>query len=950
MDTHEIEIKMAEFWDENKIFEKSVKQRPADKQYIFYDGPPFATGLPHYGHILGLTSKDLFPRYWTMKGYRCERRWGWDCHGLPIENIAETELGIRKKKEIEVLGVDKFNEFCRSKVLFFANEWGKTVRRMGKWIEFDNAYKTMDQEYMETVWHIFKDLYDKGYIYEDKKVLLYCPRCETPLSNVEIAMDNSYKDVTERTITAKFKLKGEENTYILAWTTTPWTLIGNVALAINPKLTYVKIDDNGNHYILAKELLEHAVEGNFTVLEEFPGEKLLGKEYEPLFQIESDKKGFYVIDGGEEVSSLEGTGVVHMALYGDFDYRMIKKYDLPRIQHIGRDGKLVSGPQQWLGKWFKDLDKEVIDDLDNRGLLYRTHSHTHSYPFCYRCETPLFFDAVNSWFINIQKIKEKLLEKNEDISWHPEHIKDGRFKNILETAPDWSISRNRFWATALPIWKCDSKQCGEIKIIGSVKELQQNAIESVPDNVDLHRHVVDNVHLKCAKCSGRMTRIPEVFDCWVESAAMPYAAKHYPFENKDWMDNNFPCDFVSEYVGQVRAWFYYMHVIGVLFMGKPPFKNVVVTGNILAGDGTKMSKSKKNFPDPNLIFDKYGADALRLYLMSSVTMQAQDLNFKEEALNEIYRKNIMLLSNVNNFHKLFCAKNELQDDSSSTNLMDRWIIGRLHFMNRNVTNALEDYDTVTASKEIGAFIDDLSTWYLRRSRDRFKSTDTNVSGPAIRTLSYVLNNLVRIMAPITPFITEHIYQSLREANPKLQESVHLDAWPAFDEKKIDDKLIEKMQLTRVIVSKALEMREKAQIPVRQAISKMTLVCPHLEDEFLEIARAEVNAKTIEVSDGEEISVTLDTVLTPELVREGIARDAIRKINSFRKELNLTINDKITLCIQTQDETVLQSIKEHQKEIANAVQAAEIRLAQAEGQVKEITLHTDKAKIGIEVEQ
>ncbi|MEM4332117.1 MAG: isoleucine--tRNA ligase [Candidatus Micrarchaeia archaeon] len=949
MDTQEIELKMADFWEENKIFEKSVQQRPADKQYVFYDGPPFATGLPHYGHILGLTSKDLFPRYWTMKGYRCERRWGWDCHGLPIENIAEKELGIKKKKEIEVMGVDKFNEFCRSKVLFFANEWGKTVRRMGKWIEFENAYKTMDRDYMETVWYIFKYLYERGYIYEDKKILLYCPRCETPLSNAEIAMDNSYKDITERTITVKFRLKGEENTYILAWTTTPWTLIGNVALAINPKLKYVKVNAGRENYILAKELLEKVIEGNVTVIEEVDGEKLVGKEYEPLYKIdEQGKKAVYVIDGGDEVSALEGTGIVHMALYGDFDYRMIKKYDLPRVQHIGRDGKLISGPEQWLGKWFKDLDHEVIEDLDNRGLLFSVHDHTHSYPFCYRCETPLFYDAINSWFIDIQKIKARLIEKNKDINWYPEHIKEGRFRNILETAPDWSISRNRFWATAIPVWKCDNKACNSIKVIGSVKELQQNAIENVADDVDLHKHVVDNIHLKCDKCGNRMSRIPEVIDCWVESAAMPYAAKHYPFENKDWMEKNFPCDFVSEYVGQVRAWFYYMHVIGVLLMDKPPFKNVVVTGNILAEDGSKMSKSKKNFPDPNLIFDKYGADALRLYLMSSVTMQAQDLNFKEEALAEVYRKNVLLLTNVLNFYNLFSKKNAVLDDASSQNIMDRWIIARLHVLGKNATEALDRYDTVTYTKELGLFIEDLSTWYVRRSRERFKSADEKVSAEAIRTLAYVLHNLSRIMAPVAPFITEYVHQSLREANNALQESVHLELWPVLAEDKIDKELLTKMELTRQIVSKALEMREKAQIPIRQVIPLIKITSPRLGDEFLEIIRAEVNSKKIETAEGQEISVTLDTTLTPELVREGIARDAIRKINNFRKELNFTIDDRIILTVKTQNEEVVRSIKEHMKEIAEAVQADEILFGEVEGEAKEITLYSDKVVIGIQV--
>jgi len=452
------EKELVEFWEKNKTFEKSVDSRPSSKQYVFYDGPPFATGLPHYGHILGLTSKDVFPRFWTMKGFRVERKWGWDCHGLPIENIVEKDLNIQNKRQIEEMGVDTFNETCRSKVLFFADEWKKTVRRMGKWIDFDNSYKTMDDTYMESVWHIFKRLYDEGYIYEGKKVLLYCPRCQTPLSNSEIAMDNSYKDVTEKSLTAKFKVKGEDKTYLLAWTTTPWTLIGNVALAINPDLVYAKVELNGEYLILAKDRIS-SIKYDVDIVSEMKGEKLLGLEYEPLYSVPSDKKGYYVLSGGNDVSAEEGTGIVHMAIYGEFDYQMIKKYDLPIIQHVGNHGGLTLGPEKWIGIWFKKADAHVIEDLDDRGLLFETINYTHSYPFCYRCETPLFYNAVDSWFVDIQKIKSKLLERNNQINWYPDHLKEGRFKNILETAPDWSISRNRFWATTIPVWKCDNEGC-----------------------------------------------------------------------------------------------------------------------------------------------------------------------------------------------------------------------------------------------------------------------------------------------------------------------------------------------------------------------------------------------------------------------------------------------------------------------------------------------------------
>ncbi|MEK6840148.1 MAG: class I tRNA ligase family protein, partial [Nanoarchaeota archaeon] len=521
------------------------------------------------------------------------------------------------------------------------NEWKKTVKRMGKWIEFDNAYKTMDNTYMESVWYIFKRLYEQGYIYEGKKILLYCSRCETPLASSEIAMDDSYKDITEQTVIAKFKLKNEPNTYILAWTTTPWTLIGNVALAINPELIYVKVKVGNDQYILAKERLD-VLQEKYTIQEEMKGTKLLNKEYEPLYNIPTDKKGHIIINGGTEVSAAEGTGVVHMALYGEFDYTMVKKYNLPFIQHLDKQGKIHLGPKEFMGLWFKKADEKVLADLEKRGLVHKKESHTHSYPFCYRCGTPLFYNAIDSWFVDIQKIKNKVLSKNEDIQWYPHHLKHGRFKHIVETAPDWSISRNRFWATAIPIWKCPSNH---ITVIGSIEELKQKAIEKVDKNIDLHKHVMDTIHVKCEQCKQPMARIPEVLDCWFESGSMPYAAKHYPFENKEWFTTNFPADFISEYIAQVRTWFYYMHVLGVLVFDKPPFKNVVVTGTVLAEDGSKMSKSKGNFPDPAKLFDTYGADALRFYLMNSPLMRAEDLNFNEKNVQEVYRKVIVLLHN-----------------------------------------------------------------------------------------------------------------------------------------------------------------------------------------------------------------------------------------------------------------------------------------------------------------
>jgi isoleucyl-tRNA synthetase len=924
MSRKEVEDAITSFWLKNKTFERSVNERPENKEYVFYDGPPFATGLPHHGHILSLVTKDLFPRYHTMKGHRVTRRWGWDCHGLPIENIVEKDLKIKVKKEIEEMGVDKFNETARTKVLHFASEWKKTVGRIGKWIEFDNSYKTMDQTYMESIWHIFKTLYDKDLIYEGKKVLMYCPRCETPLANSEIQMDNSYKDITEKTATIGFKIKDKEE-YLLAWTTTPWTLIGNVAIAVNPKLDYVKVDVFGKIFIVAKDLVE-TIFKDYKVLEEIKGKKLIGIEYEPLYEMETNgKKGWYVIDGGEEVTSEEGTGLVHMAIYGEFDYIQIRKHDLPVIQHINQSGKLSAGPKQWIGKWFKDLDGEVLEDLYNRGILVEAKNYTHSYPFCYRCDTPLIYNAVDSWFVDIQKIKPKLIKKAKEINWHPKNM-EVRFNHILETAPDWSISRNRFWATAIPVWRCE---CEEIKAIGSIKELQDNATTKVSDDVDLHKHVVDKIKLKC-KCGKEMTRIPEVLDCWFESGSMPYASKHFPFENKDWLKGHFPADFISEYVGQVRAWFYYMHVIGVSFMDNPPFKHCVVNGNILAEDGNKMSKSKNNYTDPNKLLDEFGADAFRFYLMGSQVMNAQDMNFSDEGLREVSRKLVNILSNVKRFYELFGSENSEFDKEDSKNILDKWMVSKTNRLVKDATETLDAYNTVKVCSDILDFVDVLSTWFVRRSRDRFKSEGKEKAN-AIRTLAFALDRLSKVMAPITPFIAEEVYHALRGTSFTKDVSVHLEDWPTFNEKKIDAKLEEEMVTVREIVSKALDERTKAKIAVKQPLAKITVATPkEVREELKQPIMDELNVKEVILKKGEELIVELDTKMTPELEQEGAAREIMRKVNDMRKKAGLTLNDRIDLAVQTESDLIKQAVEKFNSDISNSVQADKLELANNKG--------------------
>lgn len=948
--------KIIKHWEDKKVFERSVEERPKNKAYVFYDGPPFATGLPHYGHILGSTIKDVVPRYQTMKGFRVERRWGWDCHGLPIEAIGEKDLKISGKQQIEAFGVEKFNEYCRSKVLTYAKEWRRFVRQMGRWIDFDNSYKTMDNTYIESVWWAFKEMYKKGYIYEGKKVLLFCPRSQTPISNFEIQMDNSYKTVTDKAATVAFKLKAKPDHYVLAWTTTPWTLIGNVALAINSKLHYVKAKTGNRYYILAKELLEAVLGKDYESVESISTQELLGQEYEPLYHVEAadkSKKGFYVIDGGDEVSATDGTGVVHMAAYGEFDYEMIKKYDLPLIQHLDDQGKLRVELKTWKGLWFKNVDKEVLADLDERNILVWAKDYTHSYPFSPRYDVPLFYNAIPAWFVDIQKIKQRLFELNENINWYPEHVKEGRFKHNLETAPDWNISRNRFWASSLPVWKCT--KCNETLIVGSIKELQQHAADKsqVPDDVDLHKHSMDKVHCECLKCHGTMNRIPEVFDCWFESASMPFAAMHYPFENKEWFDENFPAQFISEYTGQIRAWFYVMHVMSAILFDKHPFENVVVSGVVLAEDGSKMSKSKNNFPDPWLVFEKYGADSLRFYLMSSVVMKAESVNFSEDGVKDIFRKLVTITRNVVNFYSMFTEGKKHITLPHSKHILDKWILSELHTLVNEITDSMENYDTVNACRSIIPFADKLSTWYLRRSRERFKSNDEQDKLAAQDTLGYVLLTFAKVIAPITPFLAEEIYLALKQKDSALGDSIHLESWPHADKQLIDANMNATMERTRTMVTAGLDEREKVKIGIRQALAKASFVVKEsVSDEFAELIADELNVKTIEQKEDaaieqDTVTCVLDTEITPELRAEGISREIIRQANALRKENNLTVKDRIEFALVTTDKDVLEALKVHKDTIAQAIQADHIHTTPlSDAKQKEIRINEVSVSISL----
>jgi isoleucyl-tRNA synthetase len=946
-DFNKLELEILQFWKDQKIFEKSLEQTKDKEPFIFYDGPPFATGLPHYGSILPSVYKDAIPRYQTMKGKYVRRRWGWDCHGLPIENIVEQHLKISGKKQIEEIGVERFNQVCRENVLTYVAEWGKVIERIGRWVEFDNSYKTMDTSYMESVWWAVKEIWEKGLIYEDRKVLLYCSRCETPISNFEVAMDNSYRDVTEESVYVKFKLQPRqriadflttEQTYALAWTTTPWTLPGNTALNVGPEIQYVLVKQADNHFILAKDRLA-VLDGDYELLSEFSARALEGMSYEPLYpgMVANPENRAHKIYAEDFVTTTDGTGIVHnAAMYGEEDYEAAKRRNLPRHDMLDHKGQyLPEAPESLRGVFFKDADRIVLTELSEKGLVYKTETYTHSYPHCYRCGTPLF--------INIQEIKSKLLQLNESISWYPSYLKHGRFAKSVEAAPDWNISRNRYWATALPFWKCENKDCKNIVCVGSIAELQEkstNFNEVYPDYtldpnpstlaaLDLHRPYIDRVKLRCDTCQGQMQRIPEVIDCWVESGSMPFAELHAPFENQELFKQRFPADFVVEYIPQTRAWFYVMHVISTILFDRAPFKQVVTTGTILAEDGQKMSKSKQNFPDPSLIIQKYGVDALRFYLLTSPVVVGEDMNFSEKGVAEVARKVTMIVWNVWSFYRTYAHGPVSEAMPSSRHMLDVWIQSRLVQVQRGVTEQLDHYNTMRAGRLLIDFINDLSTWYVRRSRDRMKEQSDN--NPALATLGYVLKELARLLAPSMPFLADYLYKDLTG-----QVSVHLASWEDGTQQSIDERTLSEMHIVRELVEFGLSLRKEAGVKVRQPLASVQYVLAGnhaIATELETILAEELNVKTVSAVEsiaaadgwvkkqGSAGTLALDMRLTDELKAEGLARELERQIQDLRKKSGLKVGELVDVYYNTQDsdvEDILVRLVDRKKTFVNQI--------------------------------
>lgn len=844
----EREHDIIKFWEDKKVFERSTRAEGAPV-FTFYDGPPTANGKPHIGHILTRVMKDIVPRYKTMKGYRVLRKAGWDTHGLPVELEVEKMLGIDGKPQIEKYGVEPFVEECKKSVWKYENLWKDMSNRVGFWADMENPYVTYHNEYIESVWWALKQIWDKGLLYKGYKIVPYCPRCGTALSSHEVAQ--GYKDVEETSVYARFKVKNEDM-YLMAWTTTPWTLPSNVALAVNPTETYVKVKWNGDTYIMAKVLVPSVLGEDVEILEEMQGNDLKGMEYEPLFDFaKPDKKCYYVI-ADDYVTTTDGCGIVHIApAFGEDDARVGRDNDLPFVQLVNTEGKMVEDTGKFEGLFVKDADPLVIEDLESRGLLHRAVKFTHSYPFCWRCDTPLIYYARESWFIKMTAVRDQLLKNNQTVNWMPDNIKNGRFGNFLENVIDWGLSRERYWGTPLPIWECS---CGYKHTIGSIEELKSMS-DDCPENIELHKPYIDAVHLNCPKCGGKMKRVPEVIDCWFDSGSMPFAQWHYPFENQDIFNENYPADFISEAIDQTRGWFYTLMAISTLLFDKAPYKNVIVLGHVQDKDGQKMSKHKGNVVDPWTVLNNQGADAVRWYFYTSSSPWLPN-RFHLDAVNEGQRKFMGTLWNTYAFYILYAdidgfdpTKYTLEYDKLS--VMDKWVLSKLHSLIKKVDTDLENYRITESARSIQEFTDELSNWYVRRCRERFWQKDMPQDKiNAFMTLYTVLSELCKVCAPYVPFITEEIYQNLVRTNDKnAPESIHFCDFPTYNEKFVDKKLEDNMELVLKLVVAGRAARNTANAKNRQPLSKMYAKAPSaLDKEYYSIVLEELNVKELEFTD------------------------------------------------------------------------------------------------------
>ena len=866
-----MEKEVAELWKEKDIVKKNFNKNEGKKYFMFYDGPPTANGMPHVGHIETRVMKDIIPRYKVMKGYYVPRKAGWDTHGLPVELEIEKKLGISGKEQIEDYGVEKFVKECKDSVFQYVHIWEKMTNQVGYWVDMEHPYVTYHNDYIESVWWALKELWKKGLLYEGHKVMPYCPRCGTALSSHEVAQ--GYKDVKDLTCIAKFKVKGKENTYILAWTTTPWTLPSNLALCVNKSYIYAEVKVNAGteeepkyeNYILAKDLISAVLKDKeYELVKEFKGEELLGTEYEQLMPFAKPEGKAFVVIHGDYVTLTDGTGIVHIApAYGEDDSLVAKQNGIAFVNLVDKSGKFVKEVEPWAGRFVRDCNEDICKWLNEQNKLFSKEKHLHSYPHCWRCDTPLLYYPKESWFVKMSSLRDELVANNNKVNWYPDTIRTGRFGKFLENVIDWGISRDRYWGTPLPVWKCD---CGHLECIGSIEELKEKAV-NCPDDIELHKPYIDNVHLKCPDCGKEMTRFKEVIDCWFDSGSMPFAQLHYPFENKDLFEKEFPAGFISEAVDQTRGWFYTLTAIGTALFGRSPFENCIVLGHVLDGKGQKMSKSKKNGVDPFLLLDTVGADATRwhFYTCSAPWLPTR---LSLENVQETQRGFLATLWNVYSFYVLYAEIDKYNPlnykDFKSENVMDKWIISELNTLVKEVDEKLEKYDITGSANQIEAFTDRLSNWYVRRNRERFWGTElTDDKIGAYVTLYRVLVTLSKISAPFIPFMTEEIYQNLVVGLDKnAEESIHLCSWPEVNETEVDKKLEEEMDLAYTIVKLGRSARNSVNIKNRQPLSKMLISVKNLPEYYSDIVKEELNVK--EVVLGADMKNYVDFEIKPNL--------------------------------------------------------------------------------------
>lgn len=930
----EYEKALVDYWKKNKTFEKSVEQRPAENSYVFYDGPPFITGVPHHGTLLSSIVKDAVPRYQTMKGKRVERVWGWDTHGLPAENFVEKKLGIADRHEIGTkISLADYITTARESMIQTGDLWESTIDRIGRWVDFKGAYKTMDRDYMESVWWAFKTLYEKGKIYEGEKVLMYDTKWATPLSKAEVTMDaGAYQVVTDPSVYVKFKL--HDGSTLLAWTTTPWTLPANTALAVNKDFDYVEVKLDGEQFIVAKDLAQKVLTNekhqplDYEIVRTMKGRELVGESYEPLLGKDRGENAHKVWHA-DFVSSEDGTGIVHLApAYGEDDFAMGKQHGIPVVHVLDEYGNYTEG--DWQGENVWEINKTIAKTLHERGVVWKIDYIQHEYPHNLRNGNRIMYRAHPSWFMDIDGQRTEMLEENtENINWFPEHIKHGRFENTVKTAPDWNLSRDRFWATAMPVWKgLDGEGDEHIKVVGSYAELKELSGVELDD---YHRPWVDDIEFDLNGVHYK--RIDKVLDCWFESGSMPFAQFHYPFENVEKFEQNFPGDFIVEYVGQVRAWFYYVHAVNVGLFGSNAFKNVITTGTLAGNDGRKMSKSYGNFTDPNELMDQFSADSLRFLLLSSPVLNGEDFSLIDKDVGDVARK-LSMIWNMYDFFTMYAEVDgwqfdgQVKDPSESLeNPLDQWIVSRVHQLTQEIAKYMDVYDLPNALKPVLPFIEDASNWYVRRSRRRFwKSEDDVDKSNAYQTLHYVLVQLSMILAPFTPFLAEELYQKLTGG-----ESVHLLDWPEVGH--VNELVVRDMETVRDYVNQALSLRAKERVKIRQPLASVTV--PSLGEfvNFEDILIEELNVK--KVVQGDELA--LDFEITPELRREGLVREVIRHVQAARKDAGLNVDDRILLGLPTEDEELSRAINENLSVIEAETLALKIGPVGSDGYSTDVTV-------------